>query len=439
MSNDVLSAAGAGTVSAVMSPRLLHPDTRASDSDGDAAETDPRERTYKRFALWCGGLIVLMSVGQLMVQLTVQLDAIIQYYNDGNPCETTEQVDTDACKSATARATLMMSITGSAGAVLSFLGSPLLGTVSDALGRRPALLFCSVLNLVSSVALLTWAIGLTPLWLFYVAYTLSSFDATSVVLAVLSDTVPESKRTLWYGIIFGAISASAIVSPFLGTMFSPNVAFAISAVIAALFCLLCWLLPESLPVESRTAFSRSTLNPFLALRVLTRYKTFLYLSAVVFVNELVEKGEMDVLYPYVKTVFGFSKMNYSFAAVAFGVVGVLTQSVLLKFLTARYSNKKVMMIGLISVLLNMLAFALMFAGWEVYILVATTTLGYLTFPSISAMKSESVDVTEQGRIQGAIYGVKQLGGGAGPLIYGAVYQAMSTKEDGKVYYPQLVC
>jgi sugar phosphate permease len=65
-------------------------------------------------------------------------------------------------------------------------------------------------------------------------------------------------------------------------------------------------------------------------------------------------------------------------------------------------------------------------------------LSFLSFPAVSAMKSNNVADSEQGKIQGALYGVKQLGGGMGPVLFGLMFNAMGDPDDGQMYHPTLV-
>ncbi len=412
-------------------------DSSAVAAAADDSPPDPREATYWRSVVWCSCLMFLLYSGQMIVQVGVLPDRLITYYNSGVDCSGSAASRPD-CKHAAAHETLIMSIVASIGCFVTFLGSPLLGTASDAFGRKPALFFCAFLNLLLSLALIGFQYGVLPIEVFFAATVLAAFDSTSVILAYLSDTVPPHRRALSFGLVFAVISATVIAGPFVGTSVSTNTAFVISAAVALAFLLSVLILPESLPPSQRIPFSSARdLNPFLVLRVLTRYKMFVRLAAVVLVGELLMRGRFAVLFPFLKSKFSITQQQYAFVALTFGVCGVFAQSVVLKILVARCKNVTIMNISLIAVACNMLAYALVGQLWQIYALELLSSIGFLSFPSISAMKSNNVNASEQGKIQGALYGIKQLGGGVGPVVFGAIFNAVSSPDD-QIYSPELI-
>src|SRR5687767_4348087 len=64
-------------------------------------------------------------------------------------------------------------------------------------------------------------------------------------------------------------------------------------------------------------------------------------------------------------------------------------------------------------------------------------LASLVQPAVAAIKSNNVAADEQGNIQGALYGVRALGIAVGPLLFGAVFSAFTSKSNGMPYIPAM--
>jgi DHA1 family tetracycline resistance protein-like MFS transporter len=57
----------------------------------------------------------------------------------------------------------------------------------------------------------------------------------------------------------------------------------------------------------------------------------------------------------------------------------------------------------------------------IFAAVALSSITGMAFPTISAIKANNVAVTEQGRIQGALYSLQALASGLGPVLLRLVY------------------
>jgi MFS family permease len=352
----------------------------AAESDGSMSDTgieanpsavsvdvDPLTRSYIRSVVWCCVLTFILWGGQMLVILSVLPDRIIRSYNGGVSCDG-HDADTPGCKHATAHATLVTSAVASAGCFVTFLGSPLLGSAADAFGRRPPLIFCAVLNFLQFAAMLGWVYELVPLWVYFAANVLASFDSTSVMLAYLSDVVPAPQRAYCFGLLFATISLGIVVAPFVAVALGSgnNAPFLVAAGVSLFYLILVCFVPESLPKSKRVPFSSlRDLNPFRIIGVLGRYKMFQRLALVVLLGELTMRGRFAINFSYLKSRFHITEAQFAYVALTFGVLGVLSQSVLLKWLVRRWSNQRIMLLGLCAVVLNMLSFVVIWKLWMV--------------------------------------------------------------------------
>jgi fucose permease len=77
------------------------------------------------------------------------------------------------------------------------------------------------------------------------------------------------------------------------------------------------------------------------------------------------------------------------------------QVLLVPLLLRLTTQKVIIIVGLIgsTIEMAMLGLAPFFGTWAVYLAVSIGSVGSMTFPIISALKSVNVDETEQGKIQ----------------------------------------
>src|SRR5216117_2903520 len=138
-------------------------------------------------------------------------------------------------------------------AAMQFFFSPVIGVLSDRIGRRPVLLLSSLgLGLDYMVMALAPTIG----WLF-LGRIISGITASSIptAMAYIADVVPKEKRAGAFGMIGVAFGVGFILGPGIGgplADISPRLPFWV----AAGFSLANWLygyifVPESLRKEHR--------------------------------------------------------------------------------------------------------------------------------------------------------------------------------------------
>lgn len=115
---------------------------------------------------------------------------------------------------STARAGWMNGLFIALWAVMQFLFSPLVGSLSDRFGRRPVLLLSSA-GLGISYALVALAPSLG--WL-AAARVLAGITASSIgaTYAYMADITPPERRARAYGLIGAAFSGGFVLGPFLG-------------------------------------------------------------------------------------------------------------------------------------------------------------------------------------------------------------------------------
>src|SRR6476646_10856135 len=153
----------------------------------------------------------------------------------------------------TASASRIFGLFGTAWALMQFIFSPLLGSLSDRFGRRPVILLS---NFGLGLDYILMALAPTWHWLF-VGRVISGITAASISTAgaYIADVTPPEQRAAKFGLLGAAFGAGFVVGPALGGLLgdiSPRLPFWVAAGLSltnGLYGL--FVLPESLPRESR--------------------------------------------------------------------------------------------------------------------------------------------------------------------------------------------
>ena len=154
-------------------------------------------------------------------------------------------------------------IFGTVFALMQFVFSPVLGVLSDRLGRRPIILLSNFgLGLDYFVMAMAPTIG----WLF-VGRVIAGITAASIstAMAYISDVVEPKKRAGAFGMIGAAFGVGFILGPALGGLLGnsdPRLPFWVAGCLSlANAAYGFFFVPESLPPEKRQAFTLRRANP----------------------------------------------------------------------------------------------------------------------------------------------------------------------------------
>src|SRR5271167_2001962 len=114
----------------------------------------------------------------------------------------------------TASAARIFGLFGTVWALMQFLFSPVVGSLSDRFGRRPVVLL-SNFGLAADYVLMALAPSLT--WLF-VGRVISGITSSSIstAFAYIADTTPPEQRAAVFGKVGAAFGAGFIIGPAVG-------------------------------------------------------------------------------------------------------------------------------------------------------------------------------------------------------------------------------
>src|SRR4051794_24886929 len=208
----------------------------------------------------------------------------------------------------TAKAASIYGLFGTVWALMQFLFSPVLGSLSDRFGRRPIILLS---NFGLGLDYILMALAPSLRWLF-VGRVISGITAASISTAgaYIADVTAPEQRAAKFGMLGAAFGAGFVVGPALGGLLgdiSPRLPFWVAAGFSltnALYGL--FVLPESLTRERRMAFSWQKANPLGALKLLWSHAELWGLACVSYLSNLAH-----VALPAVSVLYMGYRYNWS--------------------------------------------------------------------------------------------------------------------------------
>lgn len=314
-------------------------------------------------------------------------------------------------------------------ALFQLLFSPIWGSISDNVGRKPILIVGALGN---ALALLMFGLS-TQLWMLFVARALSGiFSAATLptALAFIGDSTSKENRGGGMGVIGAAMGTGMVLGPGIGGWLGAEslstpffVAGALSLVAGLLIVL---ILPESLPVEKRAKGVK--------LDISSRYAgmwqglkgpmgMFFLLSFLVSFGLSNMEGILGL---FALERFGFGPKEVGSVMVVVGTVVAGVQIVLTGPATKRFGERTVIKASLLGLTVT---FLLILTAYDFTTLLLTIGLFAFTNamlrPSISSLVSKETEV-DQGLALGLNSSFMSLGRFIGPLLAGFLFDIRIT-------------
>lgn len=325
---------------------------------------------------------------------------------------------------------LMVSLLTVIYAAAQFFAAPLLGKLSDRVGRRPVLLI-SILG--SAVGYLLFGLG-GALWVLFLSRLIDGFTGgnISTASAYLADVTPPEKRARNFGLLGMAFGLGFILGPTLGGLLSqislsaPAYAAGFASLLSAIVGF--FVLPESLPREKRdtTALKLSDLNPFPAIFEMLRRPGVGILLVVQCLFLFVFNGRNSILTVFLIDSFQVEPTQLAALFAVGGLVMAIVQGGLIGPLVKRFGEKQVGLSGFFLQAIMSVSLYLAPAFWMMFPLNALATgASGLIWPTLGALIANSVPQAELGKVNGVNTALGSLMSVFGPLWAGTMYDTVS--------------
>jgi multidrug resistance protein len=296
--------------------------------------------------------------------------------------------------------------------------APLLGRLSDRIGRKPVIMISLLGTAVGSFV--TGAAG--ALWVLFVGRILDGASGASVAVAqgAVTDLAPPSERPRLLGLLGAAFGVGFVVGPALGGLASlggEHIPFYVAGTVALVNAAVAWRrLPETRPADVRRAAHEATKND-------TGAKVRLWGLAVAGFTAIVAFSGFEATFSLLAgDRFRLTEAGVAAIFVGVGVVLVAVQGGLIRPINAKIGTQRSLQVGLVlnSAGLVVLAFA---ETWPLLIVaLALLTVGQgLVTPNLSSLVSGRVPDHRRGEALGFQQGVNAFGRVAGPALAGVLY------------------
>ena len=308
-------------------------------------------------------------------------------------------------------------------AAMQFVCAPVLGGLSDQYGRRPVLLI-SLFGL--GLDFLVSAYSPTIGWLFFARIVAGVCGASfTTASAYIADVSTPEKRAQNFGLIGAAFGLGFIIGPTMGALVS---SYGIRAPFyaASVLSLLNWLygyfvLPESLSLENRRAFSWKRANPVGSFKALLRYRTLWGLISAL--------GFLYMAAQVMQSVWGyFTMLRYGWdtkmVGISLGLVGLavaIVQGGLIRLIIPKIGQKRAVFLGMIVYVISFLGFAFATESWMAFVLIMPYAFAGITGPAIQGIISGQVPPNEQGELQGALTSLMSLTAIISPVLMTSLF------------------
>jgi DHA1 family tetracycline resistance protein-like MFS transporter len=303
-------------------------------------------------------------------------------------------------------------------AITQFCFAPVIGALSDNLGRRPVLL-ASLLGLGLDYVFLSFAP--TIAWVF-VGRILAGVAGASFTTATayIADISTPEKRAQNFGLVGAAFGVGFIIGPTLGGIFAQygaRVPFMVAAGLSLVnFLYGLFILPESLAPARRRAFDWKRANPVGSLLQLRRYPVVLGLVASLVLIYLAGSSTQSVWTFYTMLKFNWDEKMVGYSLGAVGAATLLVQGGLIRVALPKLGTKRAILIGMLCYAVGFVLFATASTGWLMFACIAPYCLGGLAGPALQGTISGQVPANEQGELQGALTSLISATGIVGPLL-----------------------
>ena len=297
--------------------------------------------------------------------------------------------------------------------LLQFIFMPMLGAISDRVGRRPVLLY-SMAGMCVNFLATGWAPNLACLFIGRIIGGVSS-ASMSVASAYASDISTPDNRAKSFGKIGAAFGLGFICGPMLGGLLGDinlHLPFFVAAGLsAANFIYGYFFVPESLQQEpgARAPFTLARINPFAALVKLARR---VEIRGLVLAFGLMTFAQMMlnttwVLYTHFR--FDWTPRQNGIALFCVGLCAAVVQAGLLGILIKRLGEVRLSLLGMASGAITYLLYGLATEGWMMYALILCNLLAFAAGPALQGIISKGSAAGEQGELMGSLQSISSLG------------------------------
>ena len=185
-----------------------------------------RPLTMQQKLRW-GFVAVLVVLGVITGTVTspIMIYWFSAYFNNGQPCYTKAETATAGCKMALSKLAIFSGWFSSTSGFINFFVQPIMGRLSDTVGRRRVWMAAALVGSVQPAVLFfsqTSVLKHTPyMWFYFMIIPLSGF-AGGIGNAYIADIMPPEWRGIAFSTLMAVSSASQVLGPLVDLIHFPG-------------------------------------------------------------------------------------------------------------------------------------------------------------------------------------------------------------------------
>lgn len=323
----------------------------------------------------------------------------------------------------------------SAYAAAMFLFGPIIGSLSDAFGRRPVLI-AALVALTLDYAIMALA---ETFWLLLIGRVVAGMAGATYITATayISDISAPEERGPAFGMIGAAFGLGFVLGPALGGLASGlhiSAPFWIAAGLSGLNVLFgFFILPESLKPENRRPFGKRDLNPFGTIARAFALPGLSVPLLCIFAFECANMVYVTLWAFWGREVFGWDGFAIGLSLSAYGILIALVQGVVLPRMTRRLGDYRALLIAVAAGVIGLVGFGFAGAVWVVAVVLPIAAFSDMAPPLLTAFAANRVGDDLQGLVQGVIASLSSVAAVAAPLILTGMFERFVDGEGA--YFP----
>lgn len=313
---------------------------------------------------------------------------------------------------------------------MQFMGSPVLGALSDRKGRKPVLSYALLGSILGYVI---FAIGILQgnIWLLFLGRIIDGITGgnIAVIYSSIADISDEQSKTKNFGLVGMAFGLGFIIGPFIGgvtsnpdivSWFSYATPFWLSAFLTTTNLVLVQLyFPETL--KTRKFSPISVFSGFHNFARAFRMKQFRILFLVIFLVFLGFTFYTQFLDVFLIEKFDFEQVHIGRFFAYMGIWIAITQGGITRYIARYIAPKRVLSVSLLGV--SVFVILMIVPGsWTtlLFIIPFVAIFQGLNQPNLLTILSNQADADIQGEVLGINQSLQSLGFSIPPIIAGAI-------------------
>jgi len=319
-------------------------------------------------------------------------------------------------------------------AAMQLVCAPVLGALSDRLGRRPVMLV-SMAGATVNYVLLACA---PSVWLLLLGRAIAGLTAAnvSVATAYITDISPESMRARRFGLMNAMFGAGFIVGPVLGGALGDywvRLPFVAAAVLNAANLLLAFFALKESHSPGKKGIDLAALNPLRPLRWLATRRSLLPIVLTFFILSATGEAYGVCWALWGSDTFKWNGFWIGLSLGTFGVCQALVQAFLPGPASRLLGDRNAVFVGIACACTALTAMAFVREGWVVFAVMPIFALGSIGVPALQALATRQVEAALQGQFQGLLTSTVSLASIIAPLGFSTFYYVVRADWPGAVW------